>query len=146
MYSLKLEREVAISHQLKYHAGKCANLHGHNLLIKVDIKADKLIEGGSSDGMIVDFGDVKKIIDTLDHTHINSFAHTDELRNQPTAERLAHHLANLIYKSSGNESIRFVTVSVQEATGQSVSYTLEPQSQPHPQSQASLRRYYGDQY
>lgn len=124
MYKLSLERDVAVSHQLKKHDGKCANLHGHNLLIKVDIESTGLISGGSSDGMVVDFGTVKRIIDTLDHTHINSFGITPELREQPTAERIASTLANTIYKASNNPFITQITVSVEEARGQSVSFTL----------------------
>lgn len=125
MYKLSLEREVAISHQLKKHDGKCANLHGHNLLIKVEIDATELIDGGSSDGMVVDFGTVKKIIDTLDHSHLNSFGLTPQLREQPTAERLAQFLASTILKQSNNPSITRVYVSVEEARGQSVSYTID---------------------
>lgn len=128
MYTLSLEREVAISHQLKKHDGKCANLHGHNLFIEVEIVAQKLIVGGSSDGMVVDFGTVKRIIDTLDHTHINAFAPTEELREQPTAERIAKHLSETIYKASNNPSITNILVSVEEARGQKASYLFDPTS------------------
>lgn len=131
MYSLHLEREVSTSHQLKKHDGKCKNLHGHNFKFSVDISATHLISGGSSDGMVVDFGTIKRILDTVDHTHINSVAPTEEMREQPTAERLAKFFAEKIYKESHNPSILAVSVRVEEATGQSVSYRFNAQDPTH---------------
>jgi 6-pyruvoyl tetrahydropterin synthase/QueD family protein len=93
-----MERDIAIAHHLSYHKGKCANEHGHNLKVVVDIQAPKLISSKeSSSGMIIDFGDIKQIIDSLDHQQLNEyFAVNDfglDLKNQPTAERLAKYFA-----------------------------------------------------
>ena len=113
MYSLHVEREIACSHILNLHDGKCHNLHGHNYKIVVDITTDKLIEGEvSSDGMVVDFGLVKGVIDDLDHKHLNEYfeileqsqtregTFTKFLKQcaiQPTSERLSRFIAVSIY-------------------------------------------------
>lgn len=130
MYTLHVEKEVAISHQLKFHEGKCSNLHGHNLLVKVDIKAQDIIRQDkyTQDGMIMDFGKIKRLIDGIDHTHINDIFESSlrfhELGSQPTAERIAEYFANAIYRHSENSSITEIKVEVHEATNQYVTYTL----------------------
>jgi 6-pyruvoyl-tetrahydropterin synthase len=120
MYKLHLEREVAISHLLSNHEGKCRFPHGHNLLIEVDIEAERLIEHGSSEGMIVDFGVVKRIIDQLDHQALNNFycVGFPRIASQPTAERVATHLAITILDLGDNPFIEKITVRVHEARGQ----------------------------
>lgn len=126
MFRLHLEREIAISHQLKYHEGKCKNLHGHNLLIEVDVEARDLIYVGSSKGMVVDFGTVKGIVDELDHCHLNDkFKGLNiDLETQPTAEMLAEYLANAVNERAKNPNITAVRVRVHEAKGQWAEFTL----------------------
>ncbi len=75
--------KFAASHFLTKYHGKCENLHGHNYKIIVTIE-DEVKE----DGMVLDFKIIKdtvnkKVIDKLDHTHLN-----DTLEN-PSAENLA---------------------------------------------------------
>jgi 6-pyruvoyltetrahydropterin/6-carboxytetrahydropterin synthase len=119
MYNLHVEREIAISHQLKQHEGKCSNLHGHNLKVIVDIKASDLIKDGSSKNMVMDFGDIKKQIDWLDHQHINNVLS----EQQPTAEYLCKYLVDTLYCQSNNDSITEISVTIYEATGQYAQYT-----------------------
>ncbi len=73
----------AASHFLTKYHGKCENLHGHNYKIIVTIQGPV-----QEDGMVLDFKLLKnkvneKVIDILDHTHLN-----DTLDN-PSAENLA---------------------------------------------------------
>ena len=83
----KMELSVAFhfaaSHFLTKYHGKCENLHGHNYKIIITIE-DEVKE----DGMVMDFKIIKdkvkeKVINRLDHTHLN-----DTLEN-PSAENLA---------------------------------------------------------
>ncbi len=72
----------AASHFLTKYHGKCENLHGHNYKLIVTIE-DEIKEND----MVMDFKILKKIveekvIDKLDHTHLN-----DILEN-PSAERI----------------------------------------------------------
>ena len=73
----------AASHFLTKYHGKCENLHGHNYKILINIEGPV-----KEDGMVLDFKVIKdkvnsKVIDKLDHTHLN-----DTIDN-PSAENLA---------------------------------------------------------
>lgn len=65
--------EWDMGHRVMNHNSKCKNIHGHRY--KVDIALEgKLVGklGDSSEGMVIDFGDIKKIAtehvhDVLDH-------------------------------------------------------------------------------
>ena len=59
MYYVSKRMEVAGSHHLDLpYESKCSNLHGHNWIITVHCKSEKLTDYG----MIVDFALVKKEI------------------------------------------------------------------------------------
>lgn len=114
MYKLHVEREIACSHRLNLHEGKCFNLHGHNYKVIVDIKCSTIQDcgGASSDGMLLDFGTIKNIVDELDHKHLNEFFEIKasstavdksksvnlykSLAIQPTSERLCLYFATEI--------------------------------------------------
>ena len=57
--------------QLKNYEGKCRNLHGHRWRVVAEIAGETLCEGGQTDGMLMDFSDVKhtlgKLCDEFDH-------------------------------------------------------------------------------
>lgn len=79
------------AHYLPGHEGKCQNLHGHTYIFEVTVGRDSLIEGGSSEGMVIDFSDLKSIVnklvvDPLDHQCLNEL-----LPYRPTAENMANH-------------------------------------------------------
>ncbi|WZL73067.1 6-carboxytetrahydropterin synthase QueD [Clostridiaceae bacterium 35-E11] len=74
MFCLQVEQSFDSAHFLSGYNGKCSNIHGHRWRVLVEIKSDKLVEGGQQDGMVVDFGDLKKdlkeIADFYDHALI----------------------------------------------------------------------------
>ena len=121
MYELHVEKEIAIAHNLALHDGKCKYLHGHSMLITVDIYSSSLISGGSSDGMVVDFGDVKSVLDSLDHKYLNEFLGIP----QPTSERVAEYVARKIDQRHGNRGVYRIEVSVQESKGQYAKYSMD---------------------
>ena len=84
MYYVSKRMEIAGAHQLKLpYDSKCSNLHGHNWIITVYCKSEKLTDYG----MIVDFALVKKEIHgALDHSNINDVL---DNRINPTAENMA---------------------------------------------------------
>lgn len=57
--------EWDMGHRLPNHNGKCARLHGHRYAMELDVTADRLtnVPGDSSEGMVIDFGDLDKVID-----------------------------------------------------------------------------------
>lgn len=141
MYKLHVEREVACSHQLYSHDGKCRNLHGHNYYVVVDLFSNNLIDGGSSDGMVMDFGDIKGVIDALDHRNLNDYFEmlkgyfkegnlldlVTVMAIQPTSERLAEYFARAIrklMKEKYNKSLVSIYVKVYESKNNYAEYAL----------------------
>lgn len=88
MYYVKKRIEVAGSHCLALsYPSKCENLHGHNWIITVFCRAEKL----NADGMVVDFSVIKDAVMKLDHQNLN-----DLLPFNPTAENIARWIVDTI--------------------------------------------------
>lgn len=92
--------EIAGCHHLNLsYESKCKNLHGHNWIVTVFCKAEKL----NADGMVIDFKHVKnKIHGYLDHGNFNEL-----LSFNPTAENIARWIVEQIptcYKATVQES------------------------------------------
>jgi 6-pyruvoyltetrahydropterin/6-carboxytetrahydropterin synthase len=92
VYRLEKKFRFEASHQLPQHDGKCRRLHGHSWVGTLILEGDDtdLVVGGPKSGMLVDFGDVSRLLSDvldryLDHHHLND---TTRLEN-PTSELLA---------------------------------------------------------
>lgn len=65
--------EWDMGHRVPNHKSKCRNMHGHRYKAEVTIIGDLCdVDGSSSEGMVVDFGDIKQIMmedihDPFDH-------------------------------------------------------------------------------
>ena len=74
MYAIACETHFDAAHFLLGHPGKCSNIHGHRWRVRAYFSAENLVDGGGSDGMVADFGEIKpvlkKIADELDHKFI----------------------------------------------------------------------------
>lgn len=86
------------AHQLPEHAGKCIRLHGHSYKLEVTISGP-LTQGGSSDGMIMDFADLAAIVEKevtgqWDHQFLN-----DLVPFRTTAENLAQEIFSRLKKA-----------------------------------------------
>lgn len=106
MYTLTKKIQISASHRLKLdYESPCSNLHGHNWNIIVHCKSETL----NQNGMIVDFMEIKRIVNKMDHANLNEM-----LGFNPTAENMAKYLCNEIpccYK-----------VEVEETDGNKVTY------------------------
>lgn len=79
------------AHQLPHHKGKCRHLHGHSYVVEVCVSGDIELQPVSSEGMVVDFAELKEIWKLrcepkLDHQFLN-----DSLPDLPvtTAEHIS---------------------------------------------------------
>ncbi len=74
MYILKAEHSFDSAHFLSGYEGKCSNIHGHRWKVEVEVQSETLVKGGQLDGMVIDFGDLKKDVkamaDSYDHALI----------------------------------------------------------------------------
>ena len=78
------------AHFLPEHKGKCADIHGHTYRLEVTVARTDcdVVASGSSAGMVLDFGDLKEIvqreiIEKVDHKMLN-----DVLPFRKTAENM----------------------------------------------------------
>ncbi len=92
MMNWKLEKEFKFeaSHQLPHHDGKCRRLHGHSWVGRLVCEGTRLQGEGAKQGMLVDFDEMKSLIQPLvenylDHWHLNE---TLKLES-PTSELVA---------------------------------------------------------
>ena len=60
MYILKSEHSFDSAHFLSEYDGKCANIHGHRWKVEVEVQSETLTKGGQLEGMVIDFGDLKR--------------------------------------------------------------------------------------
>lgn len=85
---IKTERKFSAAHKLPNYIGKCSRLHGHTWKVEVAIEGEPDVETG----MLMDFVEIKNIIDGLDHQYLNDF-----LEN-PTVENIAGYILNQLVK------------------------------------------------
>lgn len=141
--------EIDMAHRVPNHKSKCQNLHGHRYRIEVGVD-DKLIsvKGDSSEGMVIDFSDLKAImmekIDAI-YDHNSIFYELDlfgqrvkelsqGLNSQkkeiilvsfiPTAENLAEHWFNIINEPLKQKGIKLKFVRVYETPTSTATYEI----------------------
>lgn len=131
------------AHMLYEHKGLCKNVHGHTYKMQVEVaridSEDGVINTGPSEGMVIDFKDLKKIVkedlvDKLDHAFITSgdYSAREEheitqlltnlgmkvynLGERPTAENMAREFARFLNRRLTEDycGIRLISVTVWE--------------------------------
>ena len=107
MFYLKKNLRVSAAHRLPNYDGPCGNLHGHEWNITVYCKTKRL----DDKGMVIDFTNIKKICNQLDHDDINKYV------QNPTAENIAEWIYEQIPQC--------YQVTVEETPGSEVTYTGE---------------------
>ena len=127
------------AHRLESHDGKCRHLHGHSYRVEV-VFAGNVNTAGPSSGMVVDFGDVSKvlndIISEIDHKFLCAEDNMNtKLENSlkgrelamldvptSTAEHLASWFAMHIQKFSDLEPATLESVTVWETATSSATW------------------------
>ncbi len=96
MFTLSIQKEISAAHQLRDYDGPCANIHGHNWQIKVEVSAENL----DHVGIAIDFSDIEhllwQIIGLYDHRNFNDIAPFDQIN--PTAENIARYVYHEMQK------------------------------------------------
>ena len=132
MYKVSKEIHFCYGHRLLDYDGKCAHPHGHNGKIVINLESAKL----DSRGMVVDFGDVRDIVqkwvgEKLDHQMI--LKTNDPLvkilkemkeplflmEENPTAENLA----KLVYQFAKSKKLPVASVTFWETISSSATYS-----------------------
>jgi 6-pyruvoyltetrahydropterin/6-carboxytetrahydropterin synthase len=123
MYELKIISRFAAAHQLKMVAKKCENLHGHNWTVEVRLAGKEL----NSAGVLMDFGELKKIlseiIQRLDHKFLNDLENFND-GFPPSSENIAYYIANELKASIHNPSVRVSSVTAWESENACATYIM----------------------
>ena len=125
---MKIAKEFhwEMGHRLPFHKGKCKNLHGHSYKCMVELTGEP-----DSNGMVVDYFDLKKIIgpiiEKLDHSFMVSkndlevIETLDKLNSQKvvvdfesTAENICLYLLDEIKSSNLPKNIHSIKIRVFE--------------------------------
>jgi len=90
LMKLKLSQNFDAAHCIGSHKGKCKNVHGHTWTVNVELEflVDIFFDGG----ILVDFGDIKSLINELDHKNLNEVFYREDV----TAEFLTLHFIDKI--------------------------------------------------
>ncbi len=122
-----------MAHALWNYDGPCRNIHGHSYRLFITVKGEPLNDPGKhKHGMIIDFGDLKKIVNThivdkYDHALIFSdlaptaslnkidqmFSKVYEVAFQPTCENLVIEFADIL-KHQLPENVSLVGIKLYE--------------------------------
>lgn len=106
-----------IAHLLDGHDGKCKNLHGHTYRLEVEVTGPVITEGPKM-GMVIDFADLKSIVEELviepmDHAFLYDSTNAREseiaklldgwkmktyaFAHRTTAENISSHILNKLH-------------------------------------------------
>jgi len=98
--TIKTEGSFDSAHKIPNTLTKCQNLHGHTWRVEIEITG----VDSPKFRMMVDFIDIKKTIDHLDHIYLN-----DYFKN-PTAENIARYFALKIWRIADRQYPFLLTV------------------------------------
>lgn len=132
MYSVTKRIEFCYGHRLMDYDGVCRHPHGHNAIVEIDVRAERL----DGRNMVADFTDIKRIVkgwidSELDHKMIlrrddplaEALRQLGEpmylLESNPTVERIAQ----LIFDMSREQGLPVSRVTVWETPTSWATYT-----------------------
>lgn len=138
------EIEIDMAHRVPNHKSKCKNLHGHRYKIEVGVDDKKILDAGSSsEGMVIDYSDLKRaMIEEIDgvYDHNAVFYENDPIRPIlenaqefqskdikfvnfiPTAENLAQWWYILLEKRLKQDGVKIAYVKVWETPTSTATY------------------------
>ena len=132
------EYRFCAAHRLMHHTGRCANIHGHNYVVRV--KVVRLPgEADEETGMVADFSEVRDILsrvfDPYDHSIIlnekdpilEKVRELGDFRihsfpGEPTAENMCRFFFYSVDKLLREKSCFLMSISIQETEGNSAEF------------------------
>ncbi len=112
MFELTVRSSFAAAHRLRDYHGKCENLHGHNWVVEVRVRAESL----NDVGLAIDFKDLKSatdaVLDRLDHKFLNDLEPFKEMN--PSSENIARWIFGALTKRLSGLGVGLREVSVWE--------------------------------
>ncbi|MBF0303188.1 MAG: 6-carboxytetrahydropterin synthase QueD [Desulfamplus sp.] len=123
VYEIYVKDHFSAAHELHGYNGNCSKIHGHNWIIETFVQCRQLNEIGIG----IDFRDVKdtvkKILKSVDHTHLNDLEPFKT--TNPTSENIAKFIYKELERHLNNTYIRVSKVKVCETPGCGSTYWEE---------------------
>lgn len=123
MYHLMIKTSFAAAHNLVNYQGDCENLHGHNWLVEVTVKAHELDKAGLG----IDFKLLKKktklLLGEFDHKYLNDLEPFKD--SSPSSENIGRYLFERLSQTLDNENVTLERVNVWESDNACASYTRD---------------------
>ncbi len=120
MFEVSSEVFFSAAHHLKNYNGPCENIHGHNWLVKVYIRTEKL----NSLGLCIDFKILRSLMnevtDELDHNDLNKIF--DKLNQNPSSENIARYIFDKMKIKIKDFDCSLSRVDIYETPGNCASY------------------------
>ncbi|KGQ52309.1 6-carboxy-5,6,7,8-tetrahydropterin synthase [Gallibacterium anatis 10672-6] len=120
---LKVAKEFSfdMAHLLDGHDGKCQNLHGHTYKLQV-IVSGETENSGAKKGMVIDFADLKKVVNDLiispmDHAFIYDQSSERETKIAQLLQQLNSKTFALPMRSTAENLAQFIFQRLQENVG-----------------------------
>jgi 6-pyruvoyltetrahydropterin/6-carboxytetrahydropterin synthase len=110
-FEITVRREFSAAHALQLSDGKFEDLHGHNWIVAVTVRSEKL----DSIGTVMDFHELEKrvnaVVDPLQNRNLND---SELFRDRnPSAENVAAMIAGHVELPNG---VRLISVEVWETS------------------------------
>ena len=131
------EYHFCAAHRLMHHKGRCANIHGHNYVVRVTVDRYDTID--EKTGMVADFSEVRDILsrvfDPYDHSIIlnekdpilEKVRERGDFRlhsfpGEPTAENMCRYFFYLVENLLYEKDLSLRIISIQETEGSSAEF------------------------
>jgi 6-pyruvoyltetrahydropterin/6-carboxytetrahydropterin synthase len=125
MYELMVDARFSAAHNLRASGGRCEELHGHNWLIEVLVRADTLGKAG----MVLDFRilrrEVEQVLDALDHHYLNDLPYFQ--KQEPSSENIARYIYETLVERLRPYGQTPYKVTAWESEGAGAAYLKEEQ-------------------
>ncbi len=112
VFEVYVKTHFSAAHSLKGYQGECAHVHGHNWIIEVFVRCQKL----DQIGMGIDFRDIKRmlkeVLHELDHSNLNELLFFQNVN--PTSENIAKFLYQELGQKLNSNVVKVSKVKVSE--------------------------------
>lgn len=137
MFTISKTFRFEAAHHLPNHDGKCRRVHGHSWIATVTVSANSVASDGAKRGMVLDFGDLKKIVQPVVDQYLDHWDLNETLDIYPTSENIAKWLYNIIagkldeyndveaFLSQELPQVTLVSVEINETCTSACTYTEE---------------------
>lgn len=126
-YKMEVQAAFSASHHLPGYQGLCSRVHGHRWEVEARLVWE--VDEMPGDGMLVDFGEVERVLVLFDHDDVNQYI------KMPTAENIASWMVEQLRKvvqgrerqSNGTLRCIYISITIHEDPSSSITTVWTPE-------------------